>query len=195
MDSNGIKTNWFSAELPGGSRSTPSLNFNQASSDANTGLYRPAADAIEFVTGGDAAILLDADGNVGIGMTYGVSPSVTSVDYRLDVSGDVNFRKFVRVSGYAGATNQVLTATGYGATWANLDTVYNFLTIGINTTALDNATTGIGSGYGGNLVLNYYTSTDSNTVDVSDRDIYSQFTTTKTASIAIDSEGFLSLTV
>ena len=183
------------AELPGGSRSTPSLNFNQASSDANTGLYRPAADAIEFVTGGDAAILLDADGNVGIGMTYGVSPSVSSVDYRLDVSGDVNFRKFVRVSGYAGSPNQVLTATGYGATWANLDTVYNFLTIGINTTALDNATTGIGSGYGGNLVLNYYTSTDSNTVDVSDRDIYSQFTTTKTASIAIDSEGFLSLTV
>ena len=80
-------------ELPGGSRSTPSLNFNQVSSDANTGLYRPATDAIEFVTGGDAAILLDADGNVGIGMTYGVSPSTTSVDYRLDVSGDVNFRK------------------------------------------------------------------------------------------------------
>ncbi len=183
------------AELPGGSRSTPSLNFNQVSSDANTGLYRPAADAIEFVTGGDAAILLDADGNVGIGMTYGVSPSTTSVDYRLDVSGDVNFRKFVRVSGYAGATNQVLTATGYGATWANLDTVFNFLTIGINTTALDNTTTGIGSGFGGNLIQHHYTSTDNDTVDVSNRDIYSQFTTTKTATLAIDSEGFLSLTV
>ena len=180
------------AELPGGSRSTPSLNFNQASSDANTGLYRPAADQIEFVTGGDAAILLDADGNVGIGMTYNVSPSI---EYRLDVSGDVNFRKFVRVSGYAGATNQVLTATGYGATWANLDTVYNFLTIGINTTALDNTTTGIGSGFGGNLIQHHYTSTDNDTVDVSDRDIYSQFTTTKTATLAIDSEGFLSLTV
>lgn len=183
------------AELPGGSRSTPSLNFNQESSDSNTGLYRPTADAIEFVTGGDAAILLDADGNVGIGMTYGVSPSVSSVDYRLDVSGDVNFRKFVRVSGYAGTPNQVLTATGYGATWANLETVFNFLTIGINTTALDNTTTGIGSGFGGNLIQHHYTTTDNDIVDVSNRDIYSQFTTTKTATLAIDSEGFLSLTV
>lgn len=176
------------AELPGGSRSTPSLNFNQASSDSNTGLYRPAADRIEFVTGGDAAILIDADGNVGIGMTYGVSPSVTSVDYRLDVSGDVNFRKFVRVSGYAGATNQVLTATGYGATWANLETYYNYVTIGLNTT-------GISSAQGGDLRLIYYTSTDADTVDLSTTPLYSQFTSTKESSLSLDANGNLSLTV
>lgn len=173
------------AELPGGSRSAPSLNFNQESSDSNTGLYRPAADHIEIVEGGNAVILITDSGNVGIGMTYGVSPTP---DYRLDVSGDVNFRKFIRVSGYEGTTGQVLTATGYGATWANLETIYNFVTIGLNTT-------GIGSAQGGDLRLTYYTSTDSDTVDLSSTDIYSQFTTTKTSSISLDADGNLLLTV
>ena len=121
-------------------------------------------------------------------MTYGVSPSTSSVDYRLDVSGDVNFRKFVRVSGYAGATNQVLTATGYGATWANLETYYNYLTIGLNTT-------GISSAQGGDLRLIYYTSTDSDTVDLSATPLYSQFTSTKESSLSLDANGNLSLTV
>lgn len=173
------------AELPGGSRSAPSLNFNQNSSDSNTGLYSPAADTIEIVEGGSAVILIDNNGDVGIGMTYGSGPTP---DYKLDVNGDINLRRFVRVSGYAGVDGQVLTATGYGATWANLETIFNYLTIGLNTT-------GIGSAQGGDLVRTFYTSSDADTVDLSTTDIYSSFTSTKTNSLSIDSNGNLLVTV
>ena len=94
----------------------------------------------------------------------------------------------VGVSGYAGATNQVLTATGYGATWANLETYYNYVTIGLNTT-------GISSAQGGDLRLIYYTSTDADTVDLSTTPLYSQFTSTKESSLSLDANGNLSLTV
>lgn len=173
------------AELPGGSRTAPSLNFNQNSSDSNTGLYSPAADTIEIVEGGNAVILIDDNGDVGIGMTYGSGPTP---DYKLDVNGDINLRRFVRVSGYAGATGQVLTATGYGATWSNLETVLNYLTIGINTT-------GIGSAQGGDLVRTFYTTSDTDTVDLSSTTVYSTFTTTNTVSLSIDSTGNLLVTV
>jgi hypothetical protein len=173
------------AELPIGSRSAPSLNFNQSSSDSNTGIWNPAADTIEIVEGGNAVILIDSAGDVGIGMTFGSGPTP---EYKLDVNGDVNFRNFVRVDGYAGVPGQVLQSTGYGATWANLETVFNYLTIGLNTT-------GIGSAQGGDLRRIYYTSSDTDTIDLSSTDLYSSFTTTQTTSLSIDSTGNLIVNV
>ena len=58
-----------------GTVSAPGLTF---SGDTNTGIYSPAADTIAFTEGGVEAMRLDANGNVGIG----VSPST-----RLDVAG------------------------------------------------------------------------------------------------------------
>jgi len=173
------------AELPGGSRLQPSLNFNQNSSDSNTGIYSPAADTIEIVEGGNAVILIDNAGDVGIGMTYGSGPTP---DYKLDINGDINLRKFVRLSGNAGSTGEVLTSTGYGATWSTVYTIFNYLTIGITTT-------GIGSAQGGDLRRIYYSTSDTDVVDLSSTNIYSSFTTTSTANMSIDQSGNLLVTV
>jgi hypothetical protein len=61
-----------------GSAATPAVQ----GTDANTGMFFPAADTIAFAEGGTEAMRLDASGNVGIGTT---TPGA-----RLDVSGASN---------------------------------------------------------------------------------------------------------
>jgi hypothetical protein len=58
-----------------GSAATPAIR----GTDANTGIFFPAADTIAFSEGGTEAMRIDSAGNVGIG--------TTSPGYKLDVNG------------------------------------------------------------------------------------------------------------
>jgi hypothetical protein len=52
--------------FPAGTVSAPSIT---TTGDTNTGIYFPAADTIGFVEGGVESMLLDASGNLGLGVT------------------------------------------------------------------------------------------------------------------------------
>jgi hypothetical protein len=53
-------------ELPAGSNSAPSLT---TTGDTNTGIYFPAADQVAITTGGTQRLIVDASGNLGLGVT------------------------------------------------------------------------------------------------------------------------------
>jgi hypothetical protein len=82
-----------------GSAATPAIR----GTDANTGIFFPAADTIAFSEGGAEVMRIDSAGNVGIGNT----PSGT---YKLEVSG------LISGSGFSAVGNTTLnraTATAY----------------------------------------------------------------------------------
>ena len=66
-----------------GSASTPGLFF---SGDANSGLYSPGADQVAISTNGTGRLFVDANGNVGVGLT----PSTWSVGRALQVGSTAN---------------------------------------------------------------------------------------------------------
>jgi hypothetical protein len=86
-----------------GSAATPAIR----GTDANTGIYFPAADTIAFSEGGVESVRIDSSGNVGIGTT---SPA-----FKLDVSGDSQliYTGAARsIVGNADKTNYSITDTG-----------------------------------------------------------------------------------
>ena len=66
----------------------PSFSWRE---NSNTGIYHHATNSFGFSTNGVARAVIDASGNVGIGI---LNPS-----YRLDVNGDVNFTGTIRQNG------------------------------------------------------------------------------------------------
>jgi hypothetical protein len=89
-----------------GSAATPAVR----GSDANTGMFFPAADTIAFAEGGVEAMRLDSAGNVGIG--------TSSPGYRLDVNGIINGNNSIISRRASGSQPEfVLTQTGV-ASWA-----------------------------------------------------------------------------
>jgi hypothetical protein len=76
-----------------GTVSQPSISFSDESS---MGLYRPDADTLGFVTGGNERMTIDASGQVGIGTP---TPSVP-----LDVAGTINTSSVVRGAASAAGT-------------------------------------------------------------------------------------------
>jgi hypothetical protein len=70
-----------------GSASTPAIR----GTDANTGIFFPAADTIAFAEGGAEAMRIDSDGDVGIG--------TSSPDTRLHVSGTTTVARLQSSSG------------------------------------------------------------------------------------------------
>lgn len=60
---------WTSSEpldLPAGAQATPSLFFG---GDVNSGLYSPGADQVAISTNGQGRLFVDANGNVGVGVS------------------------------------------------------------------------------------------------------------------------------
>jgi hypothetical protein len=76
-----------------GTVSQPSISFSDESS---MGLYRPDADTLGFVTGGNERMTIDASGQVGIGTP---TPS-----FPLDVAGTINTSSVVRGAASAAGT-------------------------------------------------------------------------------------------
>lgn len=68
--------------------SSPSLAVRN---DDNTGIYSPGEDTLAIVTGGQERIVIDNFGNIGI--------SSTTPNYKLDVSGDINYTGTLRQNG------------------------------------------------------------------------------------------------
>jgi hypothetical protein len=78
-----------------GSAATPAIR----GTDANTGIFFPAADTIAFSEGGAESMRLDSAGNVGIGTT---SPTDTSLFTRaLDLNGTSGAAYYARTNGSA----------------------------------------------------------------------------------------------
>jgi hypothetical protein len=55
--------------------------------DTNTGVYFPAADQVAISTGGAQRVVVDASGNVGVGVTPSSAPSGTSIQFGPPASG------------------------------------------------------------------------------------------------------------
>src|SRR3546814_6750474 len=92
-----------SGNLPDGTAAAPALRFG---ADADTGLWRPSANAIAWSTAGVERMRLT---NVGLGI------GTTNPDAALTVSGDLSASRF-RVSGNAAApgyTFNGLTTVGF----------------------------------------------------------------------------------
>lgn len=71
LDVTGAATFDAAVRVPLGSAASPSLTFT---GDTNTGIYSPGADKVAISTGGSGRLFVDANGNVGVGLT---SPSTT----------------------------------------------------------------------------------------------------------------------
>jgi hypothetical protein len=84
-----------------GSAATPAIR----GTDANTGIFFPAADTIAFSEGGTEAARFDSAGNFGVGMT----PT-----YRLDVTGTSGVERVARLSAVGTDTNAFLELTPTG---------------------------------------------------------------------------------
>jgi hypothetical protein len=76
-----------------GSAATPAIR----GTDANTGIFFPAADTIGFAEGGAEVMRIDSSGNVGIGTA---SPS-----YRLDAQGTVASTNVARIKPLVGSND------------------------------------------------------------------------------------------
>jgi hypothetical protein len=86
-----------------GSAATPAIR----GTDANTGMFFPAADTIAFAEGGTEAMRIDSSGNVGIGTS---SPTV-----KLDVLGASGVVSRIKSTGnYTGLAIDSSTTTGGG---------------------------------------------------------------------------------
>ncbi|MFI8603100.1 beta strand repeat-containing protein [Cellulophaga baltica] len=90
-----------------GTANSPSYRFND---DANTGMFRAAADQLGFSTGSIEAIRIDASQNVGIGTATPDESLHIANNMRLDGS-------FEDKDGDAGTTGQVLSTTATGTDW------------------------------------------------------------------------------
>jgi fibronectin-binding autotransporter adhesin len=95
--------------LNDGSAAIPTLSFN---ADANTGLFRPASDSLAITTGGAEQVRVDANGNVGIGVT---NPTV-----KLQVNGYTRATNF-EIPGHDGFYFG-LNGTWTGSFWARINT-------------------------------------------------------------------------
>jgi hypothetical protein len=92
-----------------GTAATPAIR----GTDANTGIFFPAADTIAFAEGGVEAMRIDSSANVGIG--------TSSPGYKLDVNGVINGNNSIISRRASGSQPEfVLTQTGV-ASWA----IYN----------------------------------------------------------------------
>jgi hypothetical protein len=122
-----------------GSASTPAIR----GTDANTGIFFPAADTIAFAEGGTESMRLDSSGNVGIGTS---SPDSLSNFRFLDVGSSGTNQGVVQANNgtvktaiYSNGTNgNLATRTNHnlnlqtnGSTRATIDTSGNF---GVGTT-------------------------------------------------------------
>ena len=90
-----------------GNKGAPSYSFT---SDTNTGMYSDTADQLEFVTGGNIAMVIDSNSNVGIGTS---APDVKfHVTENEDGSGlDKGTAKFINTNTGQGATTMHMVQT------------------------------------------------------------------------------------
>jgi hypothetical protein len=86
-----------------GSAATPAIR----GTDANTGIFFPAADTIAFSEGGVESMRIDSDGDVGIG--------TSSPTYKLDVTGSIRTSDTMYVLGSDGSIQR-----SGGNTWVFL---------------------------------------------------------------------------
>jgi hypothetical protein len=90
-----------------GSAATPAIR----GTDANTGMFFPAADTIAFSEGGVESMRIDSSGNVGIGTN---SPNSAGVNKALTISGTAN--AILELNGGATRSGYLFSSTATGAT-------------------------------------------------------------------------------
>lgn len=100
-----------------GSASAPALSFT--SSDTDTGMYSSAADTVDFASGADRALSLNAA--TGTGATYvAITPGATAVAPIIAGAGETNTGVTLRSAGTGTTT---LSAVGAGSVVVSTDAV------------------------------------------------------------------------
>ncbi|KAA2215951.1 bZIP transcription factor [Maribacter flavus] len=100
-----IRGNQFSST--GGTEAEPAYSFSTGD-DANTGMFRPAADEIGFSVGGEEALRIEEDGG---NTNVTIFQSLTLDNLLLDKDGD------------AGTPGQILSSTGTQTDWIDAPAV------------------------------------------------------------------------
>jgi hypothetical protein len=94
-----------------GTAATPAIR----GTDANTGIFFPAADTIAFSEGGVESMRIDASGNLGIGVASPAQKLDVLGSARLTFSGGNNYVEFESANNYVGRNssgNMILNAAG-----------------------------------------------------------------------------------
>jgi hypothetical protein len=115
-----------------GSAATPAIR----GTDANTGMFFPAADTIAFAEGGTESMRLDSSGNLGLGVTPSAwqSGRVAFQIQRASAGGGISLHTAATTQGvfavnaYFNGTNDIYTGNGAASAYSQFNSSHSWFT-------------------------------------------------------------------